>query len=192
MSFGDCLPEEGVPGRGVCKLTNCKLTAKSALMVVLSLATSAAYFGCKHGHVRWKLPFKCSIETSIRQFRWLCRQSRPDPAHRRALARGKRARRPPPVVRSGWQYQRDGHAIDAPPAARFFAGGAKFDAAVDFTISGSSNATESVPCILQVRDDAFMPELRRITAWKLPWELSMIRTFTGKMLMPAGLIAAIL
>ena len=45
------------------------------------------------------------------------------------------------------------------PRPGFFAGGAKFDAAVDFTISGSSNATESVPCILQVRDDAFMPEL---------------------------------
>jgi hypothetical protein len=113
MSFGDCLPEEEVPGPGV-KLTNCKLTAKSALMIVLSLATSAAYFGCKHGHVRWKLPFKCSIETSIRQFRWLCRQSRPDPAHRRALARGEGARRPSPVVRPGWQRQRDGHAGDSP------------------------------------------------------------------------------
>ena len=68
MSFGDCLPEEEVPGLGV-KLTNCKLTAKSALMIVLSLATSAAYFGCTHGIVSWKFPFKGSIETSIRQFR---------------------------------------------------------------------------------------------------------------------------
>ena len=44
------------------------------------------------------------------------------------------------------------------PRHGIFAGGAKFDAAVDFTISGSSNATESGPCILQVRDDAFMRE----------------------------------
>ncbi len=62
MSFGDCLPEEGVTGPGV-KLTNCKLTAKSALMIVLSLATSAAYFGCTNGIVRWKLPFDTSHRT---------------------------------------------------------------------------------------------------------------------------------
>jgi hypothetical protein len=62
-SFGDCLPEEGVPGRGVCKLANCKLTSKSALMIILSLATSAAYFGCTNGIVRWKLPFDTSHRT---------------------------------------------------------------------------------------------------------------------------------
>ncbi len=60
-SFGDCLvdcpPEEGIRVPGVCKLTNCKLNADSALMIVLSLATSAAYFGCTHGNVRWKFPF---------------------------------------------------------------------------------------------------------------------------------------
>ena len=58
-SFGDCLPEEGVPGPRV-EHANCKLTSKSALMIILSLATSAAYFGCTHGKVRWNLPFDTS------------------------------------------------------------------------------------------------------------------------------------
>jgi hypothetical protein len=35
----------------------CKLTADSALMIVLSLATSAAYFGCTNRKVRWKFSF---------------------------------------------------------------------------------------------------------------------------------------
>ena len=53
---------------GVCKLTanalievrfnNCKLTAKSAFMILLSLATSAAYFGCTHATKR---PLQTSI-----------------------------------------------------------------------------------------------------------------------------------
>jgi hypothetical protein len=42
QSFGDCLPSEGPPP-GIRK---CMLTAKSALMVVLSLVTSSVYFGC--------------------------------------------------------------------------------------------------------------------------------------------------
>jgi hypothetical protein len=126
-------------------------------MIVLSLATSAAYFGCKHGHVRWKLPFKCSIETSnfvgcadkvvqIPRIVELWREAK-ELEDRRLLC------------------GRDGNINEMTmlstlsPRPGFFAGGAKFDAAVDFTISGSSNATESVPCILQVRDDAFMPEL---------------------------------
>ena len=66
---------------GVCKLTanslievrfnNCKLTANSALMILLSLATSAAYFGCTHAtkrplqtcirNVPWKLPFETRL-----------------------------------------------------------------------------------------------------------------------------------
>ncbi len=41
-SFGDCLPEEGV----ALGMDKCKLTPKSALTVVLSLVTSAVYFGC--------------------------------------------------------------------------------------------------------------------------------------------------
>ena len=53
-SFGDCLPEEGVP----VKYGACKLTASSALTIVLSLATSAAYFGCTHRNVRCKLAFR--------------------------------------------------------------------------------------------------------------------------------------
>ena len=44
----------------------CKLTADSALMIVLSLATSAAYFGCTNRKVRWQFPFERSIETAIR------------------------------------------------------------------------------------------------------------------------------
>jgi len=82
-SFGDCLPEKGVPVPGECKPTanflievrfnNCELTANSALMIVLSLATSAAYFGCTHAtkrplqtcirNVPWKLPFETRLQT---------------------------------------------------------------------------------------------------------------------------------
>jgi hypothetical protein len=93
-SFGDCLPEKGVPVPGECKPTanflievrfnNCELTANSALMIVLSLATSAAYFGCTHRNVRCKLDVPSKLVC-------LCRQSRANPAHRRALARGERA-----------------------------------------------------------------------------------------------------
>jgi hypothetical protein len=63
---------------GVCKLTanslievrfnNCKLTANSALMILLSLATSAAYFGCTHATKRplqTCIP-KRPVETAIR------------------------------------------------------------------------------------------------------------------------------
>jgi hypothetical protein len=46
-SFGDCLPEEAAN-----EILACKLTAKSAFMIVLSLATSAAYFGCTHATKR--------------------------------------------------------------------------------------------------------------------------------------------
>ena len=57
-SFADCLPEEGVP----VKYGACKLTGSSALMIVLSLATSAAYFGCTHATKR-------PLQTSIRNLR---------------------------------------------------------------------------------------------------------------------------
>ena len=65
MSFRDCLPqptcrsmEAACQQQYFLKLTaTCKLNADSALMIVLSLATSAAYFGCTHGIVRWKFPF---------------------------------------------------------------------------------------------------------------------------------------
>ena len=60
---------------GVCKLTtnfliearfnNCKLNAKSALMILLSLATSAAYFGCNHTSAA-NLRLKRLAETAIR------------------------------------------------------------------------------------------------------------------------------
>ncbi len=113
-SFGDCLPEEGVPVPGVCKLTtnfliearfnNCKLTAKSALMILLSLATSAAYFGCTHA-TNLKRPLQTSVRDVSLKCRTklvcLCRQSRANPAHRRTLARGERARRASSTVQPG-------------------------------------------------------------------------------------------
>jgi hypothetical protein len=50
-SLGDCLPEEAIadclPEEAIAVPGVCKLTAKSAFMVVLSLVTSAAYLGCK-------------------------------------------------------------------------------------------------------------------------------------------------
>ena len=68
QSFGDCLPEEGDPVPGACTLK-----ANSALMIVLSLATSSAYFGCTHAtkrplqtcirNVPWKLPFETRLQT---------------------------------------------------------------------------------------------------------------------------------
>jgi hypothetical protein len=84
-SFGDCLPEKGVPVPGECKPTanflievrfnNCELTANSALMIVLSLATSAAYFGCTHATKRplqTCIP-KRPVETAIRNSSTGCR-----------------------------------------------------------------------------------------------------------------------
>ena len=67
-SFGDCLAqntclsmEAACQQQYFLKLTaTCKLNADSALMIILSLATSAAYFGCTHGKVRWNLPFDTS------------------------------------------------------------------------------------------------------------------------------------
>jgi hypothetical protein len=135
MSFGDCLPEEGVPGPKV-KLTNCKLTAKSALMIVLSLATSAAYFGCKHGIVRWKLPFDTSHRTvhstnavgcadkvvQIPRIVELWREAK-ELEDRRLLC------------------GRDGNINEMVMLATLR------------TTSGRSNGTESVPCVLQVHGD---------------------------------------
>jgi hypothetical protein len=65
MSFRDCLPqptclsmEAECQQQYFLKLTaTCKLNADSALMILLSLATSTAFLGCTHGNVRCKLAF---------------------------------------------------------------------------------------------------------------------------------------
>jgi hypothetical protein len=101
QSFGDCLPEEGDPVPGACTLK-----ANSALMIVLSLATSSAYFGCTHASYQTSAA-NLHSETSRGNChsKLVCRQSRANPTHRRALARDERARRPSPVVRPGRQCE---------------------------------------------------------------------------------------
>jgi hypothetical protein len=71
-SLGDCLPEEAIPVPGICKLT-----AKSAFMVVLSLVTSAAYLGCKPISLAC-VSFRLRNGAKLPQFSgvWLCVQTK--------------------------------------------------------------------------------------------------------------------
>jgi hypothetical protein len=138
-SFGDCLPEEGVP----VKYGACKLTGSSAFMTVLSLATSAALFGCTHGNVRcklafrnvpWKLPFETRLPgadkvVQIPRIVELWREAK-ELEDRRLLC------------------GRDGNVNEMTMLARVISGDSGNSNRPN--TSGSS-ATESVPCVLQVR-----------------------------------------
>jgi hypothetical protein len=165
MSFRDCLPEEGVPVPGVCQLNY-----KSALMIVLSLATSAAYFGCTHRIVRWIL--RSSVPRKL--------------AFQNAVGRADKVVQIPRIV----ELWREAKELED---RRLLCGrdGNINEMAMLATLrpsvtSGRSNATESVPCVLQVRGCAL--GLRRANRNGTAFD----RRNTGKMLARAGLIADVL
>ncbi len=157
----------------------CTLKANSALMIVLSLATSAAYFGCTHAsyqtsaaNLHPKRPAETAIRNSsadkvvqIPRIVELWREAK-ELEDRRLLC------------------GRDGNVKEMTMLARLR------------TTSGDSNrpdtsgsnATESVPCVLQVRGCcalmcyccfcccfccATSAKSSRFTASKLPWETSL-------------------
>ena len=154
---------------GVCKLAanslievrfnNCKLTANSALMILLSLATSAAYFGCTHATKR---PLQLLFET----FRGNLHSKGPVSRNRDSkLVCADKVVQIPRIVEL-WREAKEledrrllcgrdgnGNVNEMTMLARLR------------TTSGDSNrpdtsgsnATESVPCALQVRGCALMP-----------------------------------
>ena len=147
----------------------CQLNYKSALMIVLSLATSAAYFGCTH-----RIAGFC-VQAFHRNLR-----------SKNAVGRADKVVQIPRIV----ELWREAKELED---RRLLCGrdGNINEMAMLATLrpsvtSGRSNATESVPCVLQVRGCAL--GLRRANRNGTAFD----RRNTGKMLARAGLIADVL
>ncbi len=120
----------------------CQLNYKSALTIVLSLATSAAYFGCTHGNVPGSffssVPRKLAFENAVGCADKVVQIPRIVELWREAKELEDRR------LLCG----RDGYANEMAMLATLRPS----------VTSGRSNATESAPCILQVRGDALVLE----------------------------------